>query len=200
MSCHVFFAACQADLIEEVNNAEHLLRIIRYKLIQRAIVRERIVIRRFRPTPLLDRLIGIHIKELCFRFAALAFRFKEPVRHELCSVPASTFSCFGIILRKVPADTLSFSFFLLKTNIWEIDHFAHFHTSFPFLIWGLFWPRTNKKVPVMRISLPTLFYRVIWWLFSVTISLLVFVTLKNHQTSPLKEFKLCIIPYQCQPC
>ena len=51
---HVFFAACQADLIEEVNNTEHLLRIIRYKLIQRAIVRERIVIRRFRPTPLLD--------------------------------------------------------------------------------------------------------------------------------------------------
>ena len=93
--------------------------------IQRAIVRERIVIRRFRPTPLLDRLIGIHIKELCFRFAALAFRFKETVRHELCSMPASTFSCFGIILRKVPADTLRFSFFLLKTNIWEIDHFSH---------------------------------------------------------------------------
>lgn len=101
---HVFFAACQADLIEfvvfqrihiiqlaiiallqhlnaqqsaficqlyhrtqatidhagtvlcffiAVNNAEHLLRIIRYKLIQRSIARERIVIRRFLPTPLL---------------------------------------------------------------------------------------------------------------------------------------------------
>ena len=100
-----------------VNNAEHLLQIIRYKLIQRAIVRERIVIRRFRPTPLLDRLIGIHIKELCFQFAALAFRFKETVRHELCSVPAVTFSSFGIILRKVPSDTLRFSFFLLKTDI-----------------------------------------------------------------------------------
>lgn len=61
---------------------------------------------------------------------------------------------------------------------------SFFLTSFPFLIWGLFLLRTNKKVPVMRISLPTLFYRVIWWLFSVTISLLVFVTLKNHQTSP----------------
>ena len=113
-----------------VNNAEHLLRIIRYKLIQRATVRERIVIRRFRPIPLLDRLIGIHIKELCLRFAALAFRFKETVRHELCSMPAFTLSSFGIVLRKVPADTLRFSFFLLKTNIWEIDHFSHFSHLF----------------------------------------------------------------------
>ena len=181
MSCHVFFAACQADLIEfvvfqririiqlsiiallqhlnaqqsaficqlyhrtqatidyagtvlcffiAVNNAEHLLRIIRYKLIQRAIVRERIVIRRFRPTPLLDRFIGIHIKELCFRFAALTFRFKKTVRHKLYSVPAFTFSSFCIVLRKVPAVALWFSFSLLKMNIWEIDHFAHFSHLF----------------------------------------------------------------------
>lgn len=70
----------------------------------------------------------MHIKELCFRFAALAVRFKETLRHELCSVPAFTFSSFGIILRKVPAAALCFSFLLLKTNIWEIDHFSVFHT------------------------------------------------------------------------
>ena len=58
------------------------------------------------------------------RWTSLSFRYStcavssirnliETVRHELCSMPASTFS-----------------FFLLKTNIWEIDHFAHFSHLF----------------------------------------------------------------------
>ena len=68
-------------------------------------------------------------------FAALTFRFKETVRHKLYSVPAFTFSSFCIVLRKVPAVALWFSFFpCSKMNIWEIDHFAHFLTSFPFLV------------------------------------------------------------------
>ena len=72
------------------------------------------------------------------RWTSLSFRYStcaassirnliETVRHELCSMPASTFS-----------------FFLLKTNIWEIDYFSHLF-SLSYLKTILL--RTNKKCP-----------------------------------------------------
>ena len=75
------------------------------------------------------------------RWTSLSFRYStcavssirnliETVRHELCSMPASTFS-----------------FFLLKTNIWEIDHFSHFSHLFSLSYLKTILLRTNKKVP-----------------------------------------------------
>ena len=63
----------------------------------------------------------------------------ETVRHELCSMPASTFS-----------------FFLLKTNIWKIDHFSHFFTPlFSFLFEDYFcFGQIKKSAQTLHYTIP----------------------------------------------